>query len=164
MKICGACICVILAAATITFAQDNGTNNSGLVLLDVYNDISSDEEIERLGNFALLLREQPQWRGYIMVYAGRRARIGEARARGEHAKRCLVNIYRIEADRITTLDGGHQEELRVELWSGHPKLPEPASLPTVDSSQVEIIRGNIVINTNCHTCSTSRNRRRRRRN
>lgn len=109
-------------------------------MLDTYSDISFNNEKIRLDNFAIRLQQQPTMEGYIIVYAGQRARAGEARARAERAKNYLVNKRDIEAKRIATIDGGHQEDLTVELYIVPRGAPAPTATPTVDPSKVQIIR------------------------
>jgi hypothetical protein len=99
-----------------------------LVIFDKYSDLSFNEEKKRLDNFALLLKREREWVGYIKFYAGRRARVGEAKERAQRAKGYLVSKHRIESGRIVISDGGYKRVLTVELWSG----PRGSSAPTPD--------------------------------
>jgi hypothetical protein len=117
-----------------------GKRTSRLMLFDKYNGLSFKEEKERLNNFAILLQQEPEALGYIMVYAGRRARVGEAKARGERAKKYLVTKHGIESGRIIITDGGHQEKLTIELWAGARGSSAPSAFPTVNPSEVQIIK------------------------
>lgn len=107
---------------------------------DSYSNMSVNDEKARLDNFALRLRDDPEWKGYIIVYAGQRARTGEARERAERAKNYLVEIRGIEAERILAVDGGHREELTVELYLVYKDRPAPIPSPTIAPSEVQIIR------------------------
>ena len=94
---------------------------------DEYSDISVEDEKARLDNFAIhLQKDEPQFKGYIIVYAGPRARSGEAQARAKRAKDYLVKARGIEAERIVTIDGGCRDRLEVELYA----LPSSMSPPT----------------------------------
>lgn len=108
---------------------------------DEYGDIAFEDEKARLDNFAIPLKEEPRSLGYILAYAGRRARVNEARARLERAKNYLVNERGIEAERIVLIDGGHREELTVELWPLPSDAPPitPDTSTTIDPREVEII-------------------------
>ncbi len=108
--------------------------------LDIYHDLPFKHEKSRLDNFAIALQQYLEIKGYIVVYAGRRARIGEAQTRAERAKNYLVNERGIDAGRIVTMDGGYREKLTVELYLVPPGATPPASAPTVDPSQVRIIK------------------------
>jgi hypothetical protein len=106
---------------------------------DEYSDIPFEDEKPRLENLAINLQREPQMKGYIIVYAGRRARAGEAKARAARAKNYLVNELSVEAERIITIDGGYREKLEVELYALPHGVPAPIS-PTVDPSEVQSIK------------------------
>lgn len=108
-------------------------------MFDEYSDIPFEKEKDRLENFAIQLLKEPQMKGYIIVYAGRQARAGEAKARAARAKNYLVNKLSIKAERIITIDGGYREKLEVELYALPDGIPPPTS-STVDPSEVQIIR------------------------
>lgn len=94
---------------------------------DEYSNIPFSDEKARLDNFAIHLQQnEPQFKGYIIVYAGPRARSGTAQARAKRAKDYLVKVRGIEAARIVTIEGGHRDRLEVELYA----LPSSMSPPT----------------------------------
>lgn len=94
---------------------------------DEYSDLTFDDEKARLDNFAIhLQRDEPQFKGYIIVYAGPRARSGEAQTRVKRARDYLVKVRGIEAARIIGIDGGYRHQLEVELYA----LPSTMSPPT----------------------------------
>ncbi|HEY2976318.1 MAG TPA: hypothetical protein VGJ48_27635 [Pyrinomonadaceae bacterium] len=73
-----------------------------------------------------LQKDEPQFKGYIIVYAGQTTRSDEAQARAKRAKDYLVKVRGIDAARIITIDGGCREQLEVELYA----LPNALSPPT----------------------------------
>ena len=83
--------------------------------IDEYGDIYWRDEKQRLDNFANVIKETPEHVGYIIGYAGRVARVGDARRRIERAKRYIVSVRKIDQRNVVTLDGGHKENLTVEL-------------------------------------------------
>lgn len=93
---------------------------------DEYSDLSFEDEKARLDNFAIYLQNKPEFKGYIIVYAGRSARSGEVQAHAKRAKDHLVKVRGIEAARIITIDGGCRDRLEVELYA----LPAAMSPPT----------------------------------
>jgi hypothetical protein len=107
---------------------------------DEYGNIAFNDEKARLDNFAIELQNDPGAQGYIIAYGGRRARANEAQARADRAKDYLVNTRGIDAGRLVTVDGGHREELTVELWIVPSGAVPPQASPTVDASEVQIIR------------------------
>ena len=94
---------------------------------DEYSNLPFSDEKARLDNFAIHLQQnEPQFKGYIIVYVGPRARSGTAQARAKRAKDYLVKVRGIEAARIVTIEGGHRDRLEVELYA----LPSSLSPPT----------------------------------
>lgn len=108
--------------------------------IDVYGDLPFEKEKEHLDHLALQLQNMPDMRGFIIAYAGRRARAGEAQARAECAKNYLVNERGIEARRIVAMDGGYREEFTVDLYLVPRGAAGPTATPTVDPSEVQIIK------------------------
>jgi hypothetical protein len=107
---------------------------------DEYGNIAFNDEKARLDNFAIELQNEPGSQGYIIAYGGRRARANEAQARADRAKDYLVNTRGIDSGRLVTVDGGYKEDLTVELWIVPSGATPPAASPTVDASEVQIIR------------------------
>jgi hypothetical protein len=107
---------------------------------DEYSDSPFSDEKARLDNLAIFLHQEPEMKGYIIAYAGRRSRAGEAQARAERAKKYVVNERGIERGRIVTIDGGHREDLEVELYALPLSVSAPIPTPTVDRSKVQIIK------------------------
>jgi hypothetical protein len=94
------------------------------------------------------LRNDADARGYIIVYAGRRARIGEAKVRADRAKRYLIEAQGVKAERIITVDGGYRERPTVDLYLvPRNARTVPIPTPTVDSNEVETIKGSSIRNT-----------------
>ena len=107
---------------------------------DEYGNLSFSDEKARLDNFAIqLINEEKSW-GYIIVYAGRKATLGEAQRRADRAKDYLVRVRKISPGKIVTVDGGHHEDLTVQLFVLPPNFDtKPLVHPTVDPSDVEIL-------------------------
>lgn len=105
--------------------------------LNVYGNIRFEDEQAQLDNLAIELQNGPDVRGHIICYDGRRARPDEARRRCERAKNYLTGKRQIELSRITTVVGGHREDLTVELWIVPKDAEPPQAVPTVDLSDVQ---------------------------
>lgn len=90
---------------------------------DTYGDICFEDEKSRLDNFAIVLQQNPDWIGFIVVYAGSQSCAGEARYRGNRAKKWVVSRG-IEADRVIVKDGGYEDDVitRLQPW---PKDKRP---------------------------------------
>jgi len=115
--------------------------------LDTYGDISFEDAKARLDNFVIELQmlraEDPKWRGYIVLYAGRRAYPGEAQFRSDCAKNYLVKVRGMDVDSLIAADGGFREELRVELYLSPNDVYPPLLMPTVSPKKVEILPGKL---------------------
>ena len=108
--------------------------------IDEYGNIKFEDEKARLDNFAIDVQNDPQSVGYIVGYGGRRAHRGEAARRIKRAKRYLVTVRGIPAERLVTIDGGYREELTVELRIRNKTLPPPQPFPTVDPTEVKFLK------------------------
>ena len=106
---------------------------------DEYQNLPFEDEKARLDNFAIQLQSEPDSAGYIIVYAGRRARVDEAKELAQRAKRYLVKVRKINARRVIAIDGGHREEGTTELYLQPRGLPPPLVAPTVKPSDVQIV-------------------------
>ena len=115
--------------------------------LDIYGDIPFEHAKARLDNFVIELQtlraEDPKWRGYIIVYAGRRAHAGEAQFRADCAKNYLVKVRGMDADGLVAADGGFREELLVELYLSPGGVYPPLLTPTVSPKKVKVLRGRL---------------------
>ncbi len=107
---------------------------------DEYVNLPFRDERARLDNLANYLKERPELIGYIIAYAGRQAREGEAKARAERAKNYLVNERGIDSIRVISIDGGYREKLMFELYALPRDVSPPASTPTVNPKDVLIIK------------------------
>ena len=107
---------------------------------DSYGDLLWEDEQAHLDNFAIALQHDLDSVGYIIVYAGRRACVGESKARALRAKKYLVEMRGVQASRIKWIDGGHREELTVILQPAAPGAPKIRASPTLKRSEVEIIK------------------------
>lgn len=110
---------------------------------DEYGDISFNDEKARLENIAVELQKEPNTQLYIIGYAGRKARAGEAQTRANRAKDYLDFDCRLDAARVIAIDGGHREELTLEFYIVPVGTEPPTPSPTLDPGEVEIIPDNV---------------------
>jgi hypothetical protein len=136
---------IALAGTSIVFVSLVGfarTNDGSVVdqWFDSYGDLSWEDEKARLDNFAIALQHDPDSIGYIIIYAGRRACVGEAKDRALRAKKHVVDSRGIQASRIKWIDGGYREELTTILQPAPRGAPELRPSPTLKPSEVQIIK------------------------
>ena len=77
---------------------------------------------------------------YIIGYAGRRARVGEALARANRAKVYLSKLAGFEKVDIVTVDGGYRDEAAVQLYLRLEGGIEPYPAPTVCPEEIKLIQ------------------------
>jgi hypothetical protein len=108
--------------------------------IDEYGDLRWSDEKARLDNFVIELKNDPDAVGYIIGYAGRVARVGDARRRIDRARNYVVSVRKINPRDVVTIDGGHKEDLTVELYVLPRAALPPQATPTVDPSEVRLIK------------------------
>lgn len=107
---------------------------------DSYGSLSWDDEKAHLDNLAIALQHDQTLIGYIIVYAGRRACVGEAKGRALRAKKYLLETHGIQESRVKWINGGYREERIVILQPLPRGAPEPTASPTLKPSDVQIIK------------------------
>jgi len=111
---------------------------------DRFGNISFYDAQARLDNFVIQLfelkKDDPLWRGYIIVYAGRRSYSGEAQFKANCYKNYLVRVRKMNPASLFAVDGGFSEEMSVELYVGHANYYPPVLWPTLSPKKVEVIR------------------------
>lgn len=109
-----------------------------------FGNIRFDDAKARLDNFVIQLfnlkEKEPEWRGYIVVYAGRRSYLGKAQFKANCFKNYLVRVRKMDPGSLFAADGGFREEMQVELYVGRSDYYPPALMPTISSKKVKIIR------------------------
>ncbi len=106
---------------------------------DEYGVLRWEDEKARLDNFASQIKNESGTVGYLIVYAGRRARAGEARAWANRGKEYLEGHRKMAVGQVIAVDGGHREDFTIELFVGPIDAPSPALTPTVQAREVELI-------------------------
>lgn len=105
---------------------------------DVYGDLSSDLERERLDAVAAALRGRREAYAYLIAYAGKIGLKGEAGARAACARNYLIQKHQIQADRIQAIDGGYRQMFEVEVYVEDKDGTIPLATPSVRPSAVSI--------------------------
>jgi hypothetical protein len=76
------------------------------------------------------LQNAPSSQGYIIVYAGRGSRAGQADRLIKRAKDYLVNQRGIDAARLSVINGGYRDTDYFELWVVPQGAEPPQATPT----------------------------------
>jgi hypothetical protein len=104
---------------------------------DVCCSCSFDDQKARLDNLAIELQNDPSTTSYVIAYAGRTSRAGQAERLLARAKDYLVQKRGVDQSRIVTLDGGFREEDCVELWVVPTGAKPPQATPTVQAGEAQ---------------------------
>ena len=98
---------------------------------DEFPSVAFDDDKARLDNLAIELQNRPGAQGYVIVYAGRRSRAGQAARLGERSRDYLVRSRGIDASRIVVIDGGTRDRDTIEIWlvpqGAAPPSPTPSA-------------------------------------
>ena len=105
---------------------------------DEYGKLRWSDEEARLDNVAAELKLSSDNVVYLYAYNGRRGCIGEAQSCAARAKDYLVNKRGIESDRVIWRDGGHREDVVIEIWVEPRAAVAPYASPTVDPSEARL--------------------------
>ena len=94
---------------------------------DEIGDVPFDDEKARLDVFAIQLQNEPDARGYVVVYPGRKSRPDAAQRRADRAKDYLTNARGLDPSRVVTMVGPQREGLTIQLWV----VPAGADAPQI---------------------------------
>ena len=96
---------------------------------DCFTFVAFDDVKARLDNFAIELNSRPDYQAYIIVYGRRGARQATTDALINRAKDYLVRNRRIDARRITFVNGGFRQRAGYDLYllppGANPPMPSP---------------------------------------
>lgn len=98
---------------------------------DQFQSVAFDDDKARLDNLAIELQGAPDAQAYIIIYAGRTSRAGQADMLGRRTTDYLVNQRGVDARRITIVNGGYRETDFIEIWICPPGAKTPQPTPTV---------------------------------
>ncbi|MDX6530760.1 MAG: hypothetical protein QOH41_3050 [Blastocatellia bacterium] len=104
---------------------------------DQFQSVAFDDDKARFDNLAIELQGAPDTQAYIMVYAGRTSRAGQADRLGKRALDYLVNQRGVDARRITIINGGYRDTDFIEIWVCPPGAKTPQPTPTVQPGDAQ---------------------------
>src|ERR1044072_730576 len=92
---------------------------------DEFPSIAHDDDKARFDNLAIEMQNNPGATGYIIAYAGRNSRAGEADRMTKRAGDYLTTTRGISRDRLVVINGGEREWNSFELWLLPPGARPP---------------------------------------
>jgi len=107
---------------------------------DQFQSVAFDDDKARFDNLAIELQNAPDAQAYIIIYAGRTSRKGQADMLARRTTDYLVTNRGIDAGRITIVNGGYRESDFFEIWICPPGAERPQPTPTVQPGDVQPTR------------------------
>jgi hypothetical protein len=105
--------------------------------IDAFAGLSLADEGLRFARLRSKLVEDPQDRGYVVIYGGRISEKDAYKKTSARVTAQIQNLKGLDPKRIKIIDGGFREQAEVELWIGEPDSPEPSPAPDVDPFEVK---------------------------
>ena len=99
---------------------------------DEFPSIAHDDDKARFDNLAIELQNNPGATGYVIAYAGRNSRAGEADRMTKRAADYLTTNRGISRDRLVFINGGRRESNSFELWIVPQGAEAPRPTPSRD--------------------------------
>jgi hypothetical protein len=127
--------CRQTAQATTMIPQPPPPRENPSREFDVCCSCSFDDQKARLDNLGIELQNDPTTTSYIIAYAGRTSKTGQAEKLLARAKDYLVQKRGIDPARIVIQNGGYREEDCVELWVVPQGATPPQATPTVPAGE-----------------------------
>jgi hypothetical protein len=103
---------------------------------DEFPSVAFDDDKARLDNLAIELQNNPGSTGYVVAYAGRSSRAGEAERMGRRAIDYLTTTRGLSGDRVRFVNGGYRDTNSFELWLVPQGATPPTPMPTLTPDQV----------------------------
>jgi len=107
---------------------------------DQFQSVAFDDDKARFDNLAIELQGAPDTQAYVMIYAGRTSRAGQADMLSRRTMDYLVNQRGVDAGRITIVNGGYRDTDFIEIWICPPGAKTPQPTPTVQPGDVQPAR------------------------
>ena len=74
---------------------------------------------------------------YVIIYAGRASRAGQADMLGRRTMDYLVTTRGVDARRIVFINGGYRDQDFIEIWLCPPGAKPPQPSPTVQPGEAQ---------------------------
>ena len=104
---------------------------------DQFQSVAFDDDKARFDNLAIELQSAPDAQAYIIIYAGRTSRAGQADMLGKRSMDYLVNQRGVDARRITIVNGGYRDTDFIEIAICPPGATPPQPTPTVQPGDAQ---------------------------
>lgn len=106
-------------------------------VFDQFPSVAFDDDKARFDNLAIQLQNSPDATAYIIVYAGRTSRAGQADRLGQRSLDYLTNTRGVDGRRVVIVNGGYRDADFIEIWLCPPGAKPPQPTPTVQPGDVQ---------------------------
>lgn len=106
-------------------------------VFDQFPSVAFDDDKARFDNLAIQLQNSPDATAYIIVYAGRTSRAGQADRLGQRSLDYLTNQRGVDGRRVVIVNGGYRDSDFIEIWLCPPGAKPPQPTPTVQPGDVQ---------------------------
>src|SRR5437660_607076 len=107
---------------------------------DQFQSVAFDDDKARFDNLAIELQNAPDSQAYIIIYAGRTSRAGQADMLARRTTDYLVTQRGVDTRRVTIINGGYRDTDFFEIWICPPGATRPQATPTVQPGDVRPTR------------------------
>jgi hypothetical protein len=107
---------------------------------DQFPSVAFDDDKARFDNLAIELQNSPDSTAYIIIYAGRTSRTGQADMLGRRSMDYLTTARGVDARRIVIINGGYRDSDFIEITICPPGAAPPQPSPTVQPGDVQPAR------------------------
>ena len=107
---------------------------------DQFQSVAFDDDKARFDNLAIELQNTPDATAYLIIYAGRTSRVGQADMLGRRSLDYLTATRGVDAQRIVIINGGYRDTDYFEIFICPPGAKPPQPSPTVNPSDVQPAR------------------------
>jgi hypothetical protein len=103
---------------------------------DQFLSVAFDDDKARFDNLAIELQNSPDTTAYIVIYAGKNSRAGQADLLGKRSMDYLTITRGVDARRLVFVNGGYRDQDSIEIWLCPPGAHPPQPTPTVQPGDV----------------------------
>jgi hypothetical protein len=104
---------------------------------DEFQSVAFDDDKARFDNLAIELQNSPDSTAYIIIYAGKNSRRGQADLLGKRSMDYLTITRGVGAQRLVFINGGYRDTDFFEVWLCPPGVTPPQPTPTVQPGDAQ---------------------------
>jgi hypothetical protein len=107
---------------------------------DEFPSVAFDDDKARFDNLAIELQSSPDTTAYVIIYAGKNSRRGQADLLGKRSLDYLTVTRGVGSQRLVFINGGYRDADFIEIWLCPQGVQPPQPTPTVQPGDVQPAR------------------------